>query len=173
VTPARGIEQIFARGERIGARQYAELIGVSVRTVAHLAKEIGAPYTRDGWEMPEAVAWYARRELARGKATARTSAGDSDSAETRLRAERAAAELAELKLARERDELMTVEQFDRVLSDAFSRVAARLDNLPVRLAAVCVGVRTKAEALALIEPLVDEARSELYASGDLLAEDAA
>jgi terminase small subunit / prophage DNA-packing protein len=149
---------------RLNITQFADLIGLTRPAVTLMTREDGAPFDRGagGWLMPNALHWYIRREKTRSKSTK-----PADLTEAKLRQENAAAEMAELKLAEQRNELMTVAEFERVLTDACYRVAARLDNLPTRLAAAVVGVKTKAEALRVIERLVDEARSELFAGDDI------
>lgn len=77
------------------------------------------------------------------------------------------ARLAEIRVERELGELVPRERFRTALRDAFHRVAARLRNLPPRLAGVAVGVKSTTEALARFEPLVDELFTELYAGDDV------
>ena len=148
--------------------QLAKLLGVDRATVTAMTREEGAPYfaNEGGWLLPNAIHWYVRREKKRGRP-----GPPADLTEAKLRQEIAAAETAELKLAELRGELMTVTEFEQALTEALYRVSARLDNLAMRAAPMVLGLKSKAEALRILESLVDEARAELSRGDDLPDED--
>jgi hypothetical protein len=155
-----------ATPRRITHREFAAVLKVSDRACKMFAREDGAPHSSAGWQWPDCMHWYVRREVRRSRPQA-----PSDLTEAKLRQEIAAAETAELKLAELRGELMTVTEFEAALTEALYRVSARLDNLAMRAAPMVLGLKSKAEALRILESLVDEARAELSRGDDLPDED--
>jgi len=82
----------------------------------------------------------------------------------------AEARLAELALAREEGQLLTVEDFERELSRPLDRLRAQLLNMPSRWAPQTVGCRTILESQAQWEAAVREAIDVMRR--DLLEDDA-
>lgn len=157
--------------ERLSGAQFADAIGISLRAVAYMAREPGAPRDRDGWIFPECLRWHQQREASKAKAREKP----SDLADAARRQAIAEATMAELKVARELDRTMTVEEHETELRDALYRVDAKLRNLGPRLGGVSVGIRTPAEGQSRFEPLIEEVRAELHRADDVpvvLAQDA-
>lgn len=160
-TPARQKKRTVKEGYITGA-EFALRVGLSKNATSYMAREDGAPYETDGWRWPEALHWFIRREKARG----RPIAGGEDSVNARRRMDDARAEMAELELAKIRGETMRVEQYDHVVSSAFSRVRARLLSLPSKIAGEGE-MRSREDLLVLAEQFIHEALAELSTGHDV------
>jgi len=129
--------------------------------------EAGMPHERDGNKLkfpwPDVRIW--RDEHIREMAKAEMRPADKDDA--RKRREAAEADLAELKLSRERGEVLPVQDFEKLLENAFTRVRARLLAIPPKLGAYGVGHKNARDAQAALEPFVYEAMAELSEAGDV------
>jgi len=88
-----------------------------------------------------------------------------DEAELQLTA--AKAQIEELKLEEMRKRLLKREDAAKWFEDACQRVRGHLLPLPQKLAPRVVGVRTTQEALAAIQPIVDEVMDELHRADDV------
>lgn len=145
---------------------FCDLMGVSASQLERLFQQ-GLPHHKRGKRVyvawPEGRHWYHAYLTDKGK----RQAAPENVNEARRRIVLAEAEQAEIELARTRGDLMTVSEFERLISDAYARVRARLLNLPPRLAGVVVGAATKPEAQARIEPLVLEVLAELHGANDV------
>lgn len=150
----------------IPKREFAELFGISEKQIERYC-QAGMPHRKDGRavliKMPEGRVWYHKHLEAKGEARSQPTKR-SDAVDRRAVAEAA---LAEISLAKARNELMTVEEFDRLLAEAFGRVRARLSNLPPRLAGAMLGAATIQEAQARAEPLIREVMEELRRADDV------
>lgn len=151
---------------KLSKSMFAATFGVSESQLERLFQQ-GMPHAKKGRRieipMPAGRVWYHTHLVDKGK----RQAAPRDMDEARRRKMAAEAELAELELAKARDELMTVEAFDRAVLDAFSRVDVRLQNLASRLAGAVLGAQTIQESQARIDPLVEEAREELRRADDV------
>lgn len=145
-------------------QEFAKLIGLTPRAVSNL-RDQGLPYRSEGTRIliqpAEAVRWYVGHKVARAKPSAPSSLD-----EARQRFESARAELQELELAGRRGELVTVKDHERLLSDAFARVASKLRALPVRVAASVTG-KTMDARKAQAAVVVDEIYRELHDADDV------
>lgn len=149
--------------KRMTLTALAEMLDESPRTVETWPK-LDMPVHRDAKgriyvDPKEAIRWVRERDIERRPPT--------DIEEARARKLSAEAELAEHELAKARNELMTVADYDRVVGDAFSRVDGKLLALASRLAGAVVGVQTPAEGHKRIEKLVEEIRDELRRGDDI------
>lgn len=146
-----------------------ERLGISEKQIERHCHE-GMPHKKDGRHVlikwPDARLWRDKLLIAQGEAKAKPT-NRSDSIDRQAAAN---AELAEIELAKARNELMTVTDFDRLVGDAFARVRARLTNLPPRIAGVVLGATSIHDAQARIEPLVREAMEELRGADDVPGE---
>lgn len=141
--------------------------GLSPSQMERYFKE-GMPHRREGqrkvWlPMPAALTWYVEKQ--KDIAKRQVSPTDYDDAKSRKMA--AEAELAELELAKARDELMTRSDCERIVSDERVRVDARLQSLAPRLAGAVIGATSHNDALARVAPLIEECRDELRTAGPL------
>jgi hypothetical protein len=153
-------------------QQFSDTFGVSTSQLERLFQE-GMPHDlgaathgkrrRVTIPMPDGRVWYHRYLVNKGRKEAAPTTLDDE----RRRHHFALAEMAELELAKARDELMTVTDFERLLGDAFARVRARLQNLAARQAGGVLGATSIEEAQKRLEPLVREAMEELRAASDV------
>lgn len=153
----------------LSKRQFAETFGVSEAQLERLF-QAGMPHEKTSSRkiaipMPAGRVWYHTYLVEKGKRQAAPKSLD----DAKLRKLGAEAELAELELAKARDELMTADQYESAITDAFSRVDAKLQSLAARLAGPVLGATTIQEAQARIAPLVEEARDELRKATDVPA----
>jgi phage terminase Nu1 subunit (DNA packaging protein) len=146
-------------------KELCELMGLKERQVATLCARPGAPQKRQGtkwvYAWPGFVRWYGDERERAGRDKARPATED----EARKRKLAAEAELAELDLATQRKELMTVEQFDKLVSETFARVAAQLKTAPTKYAPDVLGVKTLPEAVARLDTVFRDALDELFRDG--------
>jgi len=151
--------------------EFATLFGMSEKQLERYC-QLGMPHRKKSGRvfiaMPEGRVWYHKHLEQKGESKAKPK-GDRSAYIDRQAA--AAAEMAEIELAKARAELMTVADFERLLGDAFARVRARLTNLPPRIAGIVLGAKTIQEAQARVEPLVREAMEELRRADDVPAGD--
>lgn len=147
-------------------RQFCEVFGVSEAQLERYFQR-GCPHKKKNSRkvvvpMPEGRIWYLDyvRELERKKA-APTSLD-----EIRKRKEGAQMQMEELKLAREQGKTMLVDEHEKLLADAFSRVRAKLLNFAPRAAGAASG-ETVQERQAQLEPLVVEIMEELCKADDV------
>lgn len=156
---------------KLSKREFAETFGISEKQIERYCQE-GMPHKKEGVKvfllMPEARVWYHKHLVEKGEQRAKPKGKRTDSVDRRLAAE---AETAEIELAKLRNELMTVADYDRLIGDAFARVRARLTNLPPRIAGIVLGAKSIQEAQARIEPLVREAMEELRRADDVPTSD--
>lgn len=145
--------------------------GVSESQLERLFQQ-GMPHEKRGRRIdipvPQGRVWYHAYLVEKG----RRQAAPKNIDDAKMRKMDAEAELAELELAKARDELMTVAQYDRAVLDAYSRVDVRLQSLSPRLAGAVLGAATIQEAQARIDPLIEEARTELRQADDVPSPDA-
>jgi hypothetical protein len=113
--------------------------------------------------MPAGRVWLHAYLIEKGK----KSAAPTTINDARLRKETAQAALEELKLAREQAVTMRVEDGERLLGEAYSRVRAKLQNLSPRIAGAAFGAATIQECQAKVEPLVAEVMEELCTAEDV------
>ena len=88
--------------------------------------------------------------------------------EGRARKVAAEAELAEIELAIQRRQLLTVADWESALTTLLDGVRARLLALPGRLAPLVAGVDSVPAAVAVIEPVVAEVLSDLAGDDSLV-----
>lgn len=153
--------------------EVAAELELTPQAVSLLAKEPDCPREMQGakqlFRWPEMNRWYWSRKLAEVRDAVRP----ADFEEARARREAANAELAELELARQRGELMTVAQYAKEVGGAFERVAARLTTFADKAAREVVGTKDVLDGRARLQPLVDEVMGELYRSDDVPADEPA
>lgn len=137
----------------------AKLFELSERRVQQLAKEGVIPRAERGrYELVPAVQGYIRY------LKARTLSYDAADLETdhKARLTKAQADKAELELGQLRAELMTVEQYDEAVTDAYQRVAQRLKTIAPRLSPSIIGLKTLPEARKVLNAEIRELMEELH-----------
>lgn len=135
----------------------------------------GSRHTKWLFDLPAVFAWWVASEVAArapqaGKAKgAAPAAALLDPAQEKARRDRAAAELAELRLGQERGRWVAVEAVARVLSGELAALRSRLLALPSRVAPLYASTRTPQEAHALVAREVNDALEELSSAEELSA----
>jgi len=148
-------------------KQFAATFGVSEAQLERYFQQ-GMPHEKKSTRkvvipMPAGRVWYHEHLVKKGE----RKAAPKTINDARLRKETAQAGMEELKLAREQGVTMRVEEHEKLLGEAFSRVRAKLLNLAPRAAGAAFGATTIQECQAKIEPLVIEIMEELCAADDV------
>lgn len=127
----------------------------------------GLPRRGDGakakYPWPEIFNFVVERQQRIGRDSARPSNVD----EAKARRDLVHAELAELDLAARRGELLTVDEFEKRLTDAYARVLGAMAALEPRLAADLEGSMTLIQKRTVIRKALAEIKSELYRAEDV------
>ena len=152
-------------GKLVNKRELAELFGISERTLTRYQHE-GLPIARVGtrgvpntYDTAEVHGWLVDR--------ATCGASGSEGGEVlildaeRARLAKVQADTAELKLSRARGELVETEAAMRAWGQVIQTARARLLAIAPKAAPLLIGVRTPAEAQAIVDTLVCEALAEL------------
>lgn len=162
--PARSALDVPAE---VTKAELGALTGYSPKQLTRFVQTTDIPHRRDGNELyfpwPGVRAWLFRYLEEKGK----RAAAPVDSKDALTRTDVARAELMEIELAKARGELMKVDDFERILSDAFGRARARLANLAPRVAAATFGAESVQAAQALAQPVIDEVFEELRRTDDV------
>lgn len=140
--------------------------GLSRQTLAELAREPDCPQKQSGnnrvYPWPGWMTWYTERRVAR--AVERVRPADYDEAKARKTA--AEAELAELELARERGDLVAMDDAMVVFEDRLERLRARLVAIPSKEAHRFLGLTKMGEAVGELRSVVDGVMGEISGEGD-------
>lgn len=153
--------------ERVTQADAARRLGMSDQALGQWAAKPGAPVVFVGrvrrclW--PAFPTWV-REQLLKSRAAPAAPAGISES---EARQEAAKAQLLELKLAEQQGRLMTVEEYRRVLGEAFERVAAQAKAMKKKLAPEVLAAKTPVEAERIIDEHVRAMLSELWEGADV------
>lgn len=154
-----------AAGE-LTKREFAETFGLSEKQIERHCQQ-GMPHRKDGARvlliMPAARLWYHEHLVEKG----RKQAAPKDIDDAKLRKAAAEAEMAELELAKQRNDTMLVDDHEKMLGDAFGRARAKLLNLGPRAAGAAFGAVSLQECQAKIEPIVTEIMDELCKADDV------
>lgn len=150
----------------ISKRDFGHYFNISPKQLERFFDK-GMPHKKRGVTIvipvPQGAVWYHDYCVEKGRKEAQPTTLD----EAKQRREAANAEIAELELAKLRNDLMTVVDGERAIADAFTRVRARLMNLAARIAGVVVGVQSIPDGLTRVDPLVQEVLEELRAADDV------
>lgn len=146
-------------GERLLASELCRQLGISEPTMSEYRKA-GAPFGADN---RTTKAEFRRWELATVRAQAAARATPTSEDEARARKLAAEAEMAELKLARERGQVVTVTDAAAAYEARLVPVRAALMAVPGRWAPEVVGLGSTRDAMQVMSRLV---REVLGALGD-------
>lgn len=119
---------------KVTGTELAELLGVAPRSISRFVAD-GMPYKGEAqkrrYPWPECRTWYNERvaKLAKAEVERKPEIDSLHEAEKRKAA--ADAEMAELKLAKLRGELVAVDDFEAELRDILEKVKARIRQHPV------------------------------------------
>lgn len=161
----------------------AKLLMISERRVQQLAQEGAIPKAERGrYELEPTVQGYIRYLQER---SVHSDASTIDYAVEKARLTKAQADLAELTLARERRDVVSVALLEKNLSGLFAEVATNLRNIPGRIVSALVGqtderairrlvlaeidqvLQALSERDVMIEPVDEQDLSEGAAHGEL------
>lgn len=151
----------------VGVETVAHVLGLTTRRVQQLTSEgVFAKEGRGRYDLVSCVQAYVG--FWQDKAEARSAAEHVDGSleESKARKMAAEAELAELQLARERGELVTVEDAVKERTRDYGHLRAKMLNMPAKYAPSTVGCRTIAESKVRWEDAVAEALSVLSDTDD-------
>lgn len=144
--------------------RFAAVVGLTTRQITNL-RDKGLPCRTEGNRVmipvPEGIKWYIAFKAAALQPMRPTTLDDA-----KQRREAALAGLAELDLAERQGELMTVVEYERMLSGAMERMASKLRNLPHKVATQVTG-KTMDARKAQAARLVDEVYRELHDADDV------
>jgi len=143
----------------------AELLGLTDRQVRNLIKDKGLPATNDGrgfvLDWPATLEWYVGYRSAQrcGNGGNRRPENGSDALpapdesfdEAILRKTKAEADLKELQLARERGEVASIADVERVLTGANKSIQTRILALPASLATQLLGIDDRNRIFAILD----------------------
>lgn len=146
-----------------------DALGLADRTFARWVAK-GLPRKGEGkrevYPWPEIQRWLLDHVREEGRESVRP----QDYEDAKARKMMAEAELAEYDVAIKRKELMTVEEGQKALADAFDRVAAQLKAAPTRHAHDLVGIQTLPEAEARFKRITAQMMADLASADDVPAD---
>jgi phage terminase Nu1 subunit (DNA packaging protein) len=154
---------------RLAQKDLAALLGLSTRQVRNLV-DAGMPVVSEGGKLwydgPACVAWYVGEKEKAAKSDRSVEA--IDEARERARKLRFEADLAELKVARERREVAPMSEWRAAADDEAARVGGVIGQMPSEFASVLaarLGVSVR-QASAVLREIADGVRARL-AAGDV------
>lgn len=151
------------------AVQLGALLGVSARRIRELAEAGTIPRKGGRYPVAAAVAAYCEnlREVAAGR---RGESGDAlDLTQERALLARSQREHVELKLARERGELVNAAEVERHYVGLVTAARNRLRGVPSKAKGKCTHFSVR--DIEVLEDLIDDALREIVDGGDAAAEE--
>lgn len=135
--------------------------GLSRQTLAELAREPDCPQKMSGrnrvYPWPGWMTWYVERRV--GRAVDRVKPADFEEAKARKMA--ADAELAELELAKQRGDLVTLSDAMVIFDDRLERLRAKLVAVPSKEAHRFLGLTRMPAAVSELRAVVDATMAEM------------
>lgn len=152
------------RPKTIPLKEFADDHGLTLRRIQQWIAE-GMPYREVSGARrvvrADANRWVREREREQERETVMKAIAPSSLEEAEKRKAIADAQLAELKLERERGNLIPLALHGERLARILERVRARLVAIPGKVAPQLIGVETAPAAQALVNDAVSEALEEL------------
>lgn len=152
-----------SKTQRVNAERLAELFGVTKQRV-HQLVEKGLPREMRGkYDLNKCVRWYIRfLQTALEKRAVPLEGGELASEQMeRVRKMRLDADLKEIQVARERKQLVAVDDVEKEFADLVLATKARIMSLPARLAPDLLGETSRVVAQAKIEKALKESLAQL------------
>jgi terminase small subunit / prophage DNA-packing protein len=150
------------RSEHLTAGKTAKRLSISTRQLQNYVDQ-GLPKVGHGkrsyFEWEAVYKWMMEREAEKSRPKS-VKEDAKNLAEAQLRKINAEAALAELKLARERGEVVNVQDVEKAVSGQIANARARLLAMPSKLAGLLVGL-TKPKIKTQLESEVNQALAEL------------
>jgi phage terminase Nu1 subunit (DNA packaging protein) len=148
----------------VGIRELSQILNLTKSRISQLTQEGLPKKLRGKYDRDQCTAWYIRylQALVEKKAIFDTD-GEvlANERDTRLRLLRADAELREIELARERGQLVTIEDVEREMTDLILVTKARVLAVGARVAPELVGETSRLMIQAKIDKAHKEALSQL------------
>lgn len=157
-------KQKAERPRIIRIRQLAEILNLTATRVQQLVQEGLPKKFRGKYDQDQCVAWYIRYLQALVEKKAIVGEGGEvlkNEREERLRLLRADADLREIELARERGQLVAIEDVEKEMTDLILVTKARVLAVGARVAPLLVGESSRLMIQAVIEKEHKEALSHL------------
>jgi len=154
------------KGRHLNRQETADFFGYSLTTVDNWVRA-GCPVVQRGsqgvtwiFNSRDVHTWLVDKavEQATGKKGA---SGASNADEMKGRLVAAQAEMAELELAKAKQEVVALPQVERALSNAFAAIQAGMRNLPARVARLVIGETDEVRFKAVLLKEIDQALSSL------------
>jgi|OM-RGC.v1.021973137 Phage DNA packaging protein, Nu1 subunit of terminase len=134
----------------VSQTEVAHWLGVTRQTVINL-EEHGMPVEREEgkyprYPVPDVIQWYVKYKQG----------GVRSYDQLRARHEAAKAELAEIKVAKERGDLVTAQEFERVLGGCLDQLRSKIISRPGAWAARVIGIETPNEGQAAVKEMMSD-----------------
>lgn len=143
------------RAQECTQQEAADRLNLTTRQVKNLADQGMPTRSKQGkvvYPFPDCFVWYLDYKI--GKAVEK--AAPNSMAEAEQRQAIAEAQLAELKLERERGKVVTVEEAAGAVEELLGQLRATILTVPNRMASRVVGLKTLAEGTRVLDGLVAE-----------------
>jgi phage terminase Nu1 subunit (DNA packaging protein) len=144
----------------VGIKQIAEILNLTRARIQQLVQEGLPKKLRGKYDQDECTGWYIRYLQALVEKRAIVDPGGevlANERESRLRLLKADADLREIELARERGQLVTIEEVEKELADLILSSKARIMGVAPRVAPDLVGETSRVMVQAKIEKALKEA----------------
>lgn len=148
----------------VGIKQLAPILNLQMRRIQQLVQEGLPKKLRGKYDQDVCVGWYIRYLQALVEKKAIVGEGGEvfkNEREERLRLLRADADLREIELARERGQLVAIEDVEHEMTDLILVTKARVLAVGARVAPELVGETSRVMIQAVIEKAHKEALSHL------------
>jgi phage terminase Nu1 subunit (DNA packaging protein) len=147
----------------VGVTQVASALNLSAARVQMLVK-VGMPRKARGQYDPvKCMLWYVRylQRALEKKSVPTLEGGYAGEHEERVRVLRAKADLREMELAKERSQLVAIQDVEEAFTDLIVTSKARMMAVPPRVAPLLLGLTSRVMADAIVEKALKEALHEL------------
>ena len=151
----------------VNKRELAEIVGKSEEWISQMQRDSSFPVLvkrtgRQGneYETADVIAWMERRQVSN-----LVNDGMVDIEEAKRRKIAAEAGLAELELAKEKGEVVLIEEVTKQFGDQLSALRAKLLALPSKTANLVFTAKSLTEAKSILEDAIIEALNEVVGYG--------
>lgn len=153
--------------EQVNQNELARRLGLTTRQVRNLV-DAGMPRVSERGKVAypwlPCLHWYIEYRVR--AETKKSSATKENILELQARQLEVNLKISELALGKEQSELVTLDYMEAQLRDLLDALRARCLNLPGKYAVPLVGLRTPADAQAMLETIAAELLQALSESGD-------
>jgi phage terminase Nu1 subunit (DNA packaging protein) len=151
----------------VNAVRVAQLLNLSEQRVHQLVRKGMPKEGRGQFDPIKCVYFYIQylQAAIEKRSASMSDGGCAGVREERVRLLRAAADLKEMQLARERSQLISLADYEHALADLFGTTETRIMAIPSRLAPELVGETSRVMVQAKIEKAFRQALSDLAREG--------